>query len=321
MTLIMTIANPRGAHQSSDYQLTALGTGKPVTDEAGSKQLEATFTGLNVQLAFTGVAKVSNRRTIDWLLDELKALPQNSDLQNVCDALARRSAAEMKPLGSSGVLTLVLTAAAAGKPFRVAVISNTLWGEDSPTATDKFDIQVQTIRKPFSLISGYRKSLGVPERQRLKSLARAVDKTPKQILDALAEINVLAAQNGGGYISKGCWVASQFADGDLRRTEMHNVEDHGGSVQQLFAGIDLLDWIKRNFQAAPGQEIRLHPLGGVMAGPGGGVPLPPPEGPPVISRSPDRRSPGSCGRLPASTALRFKSLSSKVSSPLGGMNR
>lgn len=128
----MTIANPRGTHQSSDYQLTALGTGKPVTDEAGSKQLEATFTGLNVQLAFTGVAKVSNRRTIDWLLDELKALPQNSDLQNVCDALARRSAAEMKPLGSSGVLTLVLTAAAAGKPFRVAVISNTLWGENSP---------------------------------------------------------------------------------------------------------------------------------------------------------------------------------------------
>ena len=76
MTLILTTANTQGVYQSSDYQLTAQGTGKIVSDEAGSKQLHATFQRLDIQLAFTGVAMVSGRRTIDWLLAELKALPQ-----------------------------------------------------------------------------------------------------------------------------------------------------------------------------------------------------------------------------------------------------
>lgn len=39
MTLILTIANERGVHQSSDYQLTGPRTGDPITDEAGSKQV------------------------------------------------------------------------------------------------------------------------------------------------------------------------------------------------------------------------------------------------------------------------------------------
>ena len=279
MTLILTIANRRGTFQSSDFQLTAQGTGKPVSDEAGSKQLEATLKGLNVQLAFTGIAKVSNRRTIDWLLGELKALSPDTDLQVICEALARRSAAEMKPLGPNGMLTVVLAAAAVGHPFRIAVVSNTQWSEP-PVAKGGFDVQVHTITKPFGLISGYRKSVSLKGKMRLKALARAVNKTPKQILDALAGINAFAAENSGGYISKGCWVASQYSGGDLRRTELRSIGDKEGSVGHLFSGLDLLEWVGKNFRAAPGEAICIHPLGGVMAGPGGGVPLPPAEGEP-----------------------------------------
>ena len=61
---------------------------------------------------------------------------------------------------------------------------------------------------------------------------------------------------------------------------MRNVGEHEGSVGQVFAGMDMLDWIKKNFRAAPGKKLQLHQLGGVMVGPGGGVPLPPPEGNP-----------------------------------------
>src|SRR5260370_18763082 len=122
MTLILTIANARGVYQSSDYQLTAQGAGTPVSDEAGSKQLQATFLRLNVQLAFTGVAKVSSRRTIDWLFDELKALPLDSDLQRIFDALAKRSAAEMTNLRPRGLLRLVFSAASVGRPFPVGLV-------------------------------------------------------------------------------------------------------------------------------------------------------------------------------------------------------
>ena len=42
----------------------------------------------------------------------------------------------------------------------------------------------------------------------------------------------------------------------------------------------MLQWVKENFQTAPGQEIQLRTLGAVMAGPGGATPLPPPQGEP-----------------------------------------
>ena len=54
VTLILTVANSEGVYQSSDYQLTDERTGAPVSDQAGSKQLEALFRDLHVQLAFTG---------------------------------------------------------------------------------------------------------------------------------------------------------------------------------------------------------------------------------------------------------------------------
>ena len=72
----------------------------------------------------------------------------------------------MKPLTSKGELTLVLTVAEIGQPFRVAVISNT------QTKKTQFDIQVRTVKKPFHLISGYRDAVPKIERHRLKALAR-----------------------------------------------------------------------------------------------------------------------------------------------------
>ena len=54
MTLILTVANSRGVHQSSDYQLTDPNTGAPVSDRAGSKQLEAAFDRLHMQMRLLG---------------------------------------------------------------------------------------------------------------------------------------------------------------------------------------------------------------------------------------------------------------------------
>ena len=284
MTLILTIANSRGVHQSSDYQLTDPDTGAPVSDYAGSKQLEAGFKGLDLQLGFTGIASVgtgsSAQRTIDWLSAELKSLQHDSTLQDICNSLSKRSATAMKPHGLRGVLTLILAVAVVGEPFRVAVISNARWGKHPPQANKHFNIAIHTIKKPFHLISGFRDSVPQVEQHRLMALARAADAPSKEILDVLTAINSVAARNSQGYVSEGCWVTSQIADGRARRSAMRNVGDRAGSIPQLEVGGDLSDLIKKNFRAAPGKEIRLRESVGVIFGPGDGVPLPPPEGDP-----------------------------------------
>lgn len=284
MTLILTVGNVSGVCQSSDYQLTDRATGTPVSDRAGSKQLQAGFRGLDLRLAFTGIAAVgagsASQRTIDWLSAELKALPADSQLQDICEALARRSEAITKPHGLRGVLELVLTIAAVGEPFRVAVISNVDWPKNPPEAKPQFTIQIHTITKPFHLISGCRDSVPTPQQDRLRALAREIDKSTVDVSKALAEINAIAAKHSGGRVSEDCWVTSQIADGRIRRSAGRNVGQHPGDIHAIFGGLDLFEFIRKNFRAAPGQEIRLVQSAGVTAGAGDGTPLPPPTGEP-----------------------------------------
>lgn len=282
MTLILTVANASGVYQSSDYQLTDVATGAPISDRAGSKQLQASFKGLDVRLAFTGIAAVgvgaARQRTVDWLSAELKGLPDDSQLQGACDALANRSVAVASPHGLRGVLTLILTAAAVGEPFRVAVISNVDWRKRPPEAKRTFTIGIHRITKPFHLISGYRDSVPTLQRQRLRALARDTSKSPSHVLDALADINAIAAKHGRGYVSEGCWVTSQVADGRVRRSASRNIGQHRGGIPQVLGGLDLSEWVRKNFRAAPGEEIRIVQSAGAMYGPGDGTPLPPPTG-------------------------------------------
>ncbi|MDO8474896.1 MAG: hypothetical protein Q7W02_01665 [Candidatus Rokubacteria bacterium] len=199
MTLILTVANSRGVYQSSDYQLTDRDTGAPVSDRPGSKQLQAGFKGLHLQLAFTGIAAVggasSAQRTIDWLSAGLKALPHDSKLQDICNSLSKRGTAAMKPHGPRGILTLILAVAVIGESFRVAVISNARWGQQPPRAKNYFDIAIHTIAKPFHLISGFRDCVPRREQHRLKALARAADSPPAEILDALTAIIEFCVSN------------------------------------------------------------------------------------------------------------------------------
>jgi hypothetical protein len=288
MTLILTVANSRGAHQSSDYQLTDALKGTPLSDHAGSKQLSASLKKLHLQLAFTGIASDRTGRTIDWLSAELQKLPSDSTLQDVCNSLVKRGAAAMKPHGPRGVLTLVIVASEIGRPFRVAQVSNADWDQNPPCAKGHFDIWIRSIKRPFYLISGFRSCVSLSGRRHLQSLAKSTNRTPEQIRDALVNINAFAARQSRGYVSEGCWVSSQFADGRRRHFVSQNVGTHDDSIPMLQGGMDIVDFIKKNFRSAPGRELRLIASGGVLAGPGDQTPLPPPEGDPrrfVISGS------------------------------------
>ena len=189
MTLILTIANSSGVYQSSDYQLTDQKTGTPVSDKTGSKQLDASFERLTLQLAFTGVASIGSERTIDWLSAELRALPHKSSIEQICTALADRCTAKMRLHGPRAMLTVVVAAAVLGEPFRVATISNFNWKKYPLQAKDHFTITVKPIRKPFAHIAGYRKAVPKSQQNHLDALSREQDKPVSEILNELAEIN------------------------------------------------------------------------------------------------------------------------------------
>ena len=125
MTLILTVANSSGVYQSSDYQLTALANSQFVSDRAGSKQLTATFKQFKLQLAFTGLAILpgSGLRTIDWLAQEVGSIAADSNLQSICEALKNKSTQILLSGTSRYGLEIVITAAAIGKRFQIAVIS------------------------------------------------------------------------------------------------------------------------------------------------------------------------------------------------------
>jgi hypothetical protein len=235
-------------------------------------------------LAFTGIAAVSAgatyRRTIDWLSGELKALPYDSKLQDICKALAKGSTAFMSPHGLRGVLEIILTVAAVGEPFRIAAISNVDWRKRPPEARPRFIIQIHKVNKHFLLMSGCGDCVPTLERHRLRALARDTNKSPPEVMAALADINAIAAKHSRGYVSEGCWVASQVPDGRVRRSTSRNLGSHQGDIPFLIEGLDLSERIRKNFRAAPGKEIGIVQSAGAMYGPGDAVPLPPPTGEP-----------------------------------------
>lgn len=236
MTLILTLANARGVYQSSDYQLTDAHSGAPVSDDAGSKQVEASFTTVHLGLAFTGIATVgsgsSSRRLVDWLSEELKRLPTDSTIDDICRALAKCGTVAMKPHGPRGVLTLVATFAVVGDRFRVAVISNADWRKHPPQARSAFSVDVHTIKKPFQLISGCREAVPALRRYQLEGLARSAERPSFEIMSELTAINKLAAGRSNGYVSEACWVTSQVANGQspsLGDTERGTTRRHYSS--------------------------------------------------------------------------------------------
>jgi hypothetical protein len=281
MTLILTIANSSAAYQSSDYRLVDRDTLKPVTDLAGTKQLQASFRDFSLRLAFTGIATGTRGRTIDLLSNALKLVPQETQLEELCEALSRKCEDITRAAGNRGVLELVLIASAVAKPFRVAVISNIDW-QSLPLlrANAAYEIRIHPVDKPFVLISGYRDAVPLRQKFRLRALARDEESPPVHIMNALSRINAIAAKNSKGIVSENCWVTSVVADGRIRREAGLNVGQNPGNITSRVGDFDIGEFVRQNFEPAPGKTIRLIQTAGVVLGPGDGTPQAPPEGDP-----------------------------------------
>jgi len=124
MTVILTVGNKRGIYQSSDFQLTEDGTGKFISDEPGSKQLDSEYLALYVKLSLTGVASIGGRKTIYWLADEMKKLEQITNINVICEALVQWGNTKLGSGRNKHGLLLVLAVGEVDRPFRVAEIAN-----------------------------------------------------------------------------------------------------------------------------------------------------------------------------------------------------
>ena len=281
MTLILTIANKNGICQSSDYQLTNSVTGGFMSDKAGSKQIKATFKQMSIDLAFTGIASSGTTKTVDFLTQELQALPDTSTLDEICKALADRCNVMVSPLNTKfRWLTLVLAVETVGKPYRVVVISNTDdWSMKTLKTKNHFEIKVYTVTKPFVLTNGYRRCVSLRTLFKLRALSRKVGNHAEDVESKLAAVNATAAQNSNGYVSEKCWVISQFSEGRMRHNTSKNIDGEGG-VPTIMHGFDITEFVMKNFKDVLGNQPRLLVTAGVVGGPGDGKPMPPPEGEP-----------------------------------------
>jgi hypothetical protein len=260
MTLILTVANSRGVFQSSDFRLTEVRTGGFLSDKAGSKQIAATRSDYQLQLAFTGIASVGAKRTVDWLGDELRSSPADASLEFLCHALAVACRRELKSLAGRHILSIVLLVARLGKPFQVAELTNEQWEGRRSRPSERFEVRIHTVRKPFISVAGCKGCLSREDRMALAALARA-DLPPEEMMDRLAAINAAAAKRSRGLVSEECWTSAFYGDAHTRRSALKDHGSQSGNVGQQFMGIDMAKLLQENLRAAPGEEVRITPLG------------------------------------------------------------
>ena len=187
MTLILTVGNKRGIYQSSDFQLTQEGTGRFVSDEPGSKQLDGAhgaYGTLRAKLSFTGVASIGTRKTINWLIDEVKELEQSTNINDICEALVQRGNTELGSGRNKRGLLLVLAIGEVDWPFRVAEIANV--DPETGAPRKEFKRTILTTDEPFYLVRGSgANSISDDEKRKLEVLSLDTVKSPKQISNEL----------------------------------------------------------------------------------------------------------------------------------------
>ena len=116
MTLLLTAMNTAAIHQSSDYRLTDLSTGKPVEDSAGAKQVSFGGMDFAAQISFTGVASVGGVGIRDLISKVVAPVTRASELQAVVGSLATAGTDAIKNVAlDKRFVTILLAVTQGGK--------------------------------------------------------------------------------------------------------------------------------------------------------------------------------------------------------------
>jgi hypothetical protein len=269
MTLLITVANSRGVHQSSDYRLSD--AGRPVQTENGAKQVSASGQEWTAQISFTGLARDGRGYdTREWLRDTLEAAGSDATLDEVVAAILARGNSALATVQSCDRRLSVVVGAVVGGRSRLFLVSNWESLNAAPAALARPTLEVNEIDlgRPRLLVNGFAGALPAWARKRLFWL-QIHGSAPETLRDAIARANRLAAVNGVPYISEECWVQSLMANG---RSAGKNYGGIAGTPSNInVGGIDLGQFIATEFPAAPGKQLTVLQSVGVR---GGGTPAP-----------------------------------------------
>lgn len=268
MTLLITVANSRGVHLSSDYRLSD--AGRSVQTQNGAKQLSASGQEWTAQISFTGVARDGRGYdTRQWLIDALVSVGTDSSFDEVIAAITSRGNIALATVQSYDKRLTVLVGAVVRSRIRLWLISNWETPTAAPATTPQAAleaIEVDTARGRL-LVNGFAGALPAWARKRLSRL-HTEGAAPETLRDAMARANRTAAANAIHYISEECWVQSLMASG---HSAGKNYGAIAGSPSSIVGGIDLGQFIASEFPAAPGKQLTLLSSVGAQ---GRGTPAP-----------------------------------------------
>jgi hypothetical protein len=265
MTLLLTAMNPVAIHQSSDYRLTDLNSGKAIEDSAGAKQISFGGMDFAAQISFTGVAAVGGLSTRELISKLVASGTKASEIEGIVTRLIEMCTAATKGLPpEKRFLTVLLAVTKEGRLPRVFLLSNAD-RPDGPRLVTPLEILERheiVASSPRTLICGFTDAVSITDRRLLRQLSQSGQPTP-EIQAALAEINKRAAAKSRGWISPECMVGSLLADGTR---SSQNVGSAPGISDAFVGGTNIAEFVKRHFRAAPGKKITLVQSAGRFSG-------------------------------------------------------
>ena len=154
MTLLITVANSRGVHQSSDYRLSDAGRPDREWCQAGYSSGQ----DWAAQISFTGVARDGRGYdTREWLRDTLVAAGTDATLDEVVAAIVGRGNSALATVQSHDRRLSVVVGAVVGGRSRLFLVSNWESPSAAPTALPRPTLEANEIDlgRPRLFVNGF----------------------------------------------------------------------------------------------------------------------------------------------------------------------
>jgi len=219
MTLNITLASSWLMLQSSDMRLTR--NDLPVS-EVAQKLVVLHYKNWSGLLCYSGIAKLTDHDTEQWLSHILTHAPEERTVKDVLNLLVQQGnqwIAKVPP--SIRRHTFTLAAYIDGKP-QLHTISNFHWtgGRQFPQQLAKFRIDSTKPKRPKCIVTGSGKDVIKPEQQRHLEIALASttilsQKNLEQIRHVVAETSLSISRNpqAKNTVGEACIVAHLLPDG------------------------------------------------------------------------------------------------------------
>jgi len=215
MTLNITILTPQIIYQSADYALFDEYAKKPLRMPS-TKAVVVPNSEWTAFITYTGIGRVGNKHTFDYIHDWIHNL-DNQSFEDLVEIIRDRASLWVHSAGYSKEHTFVVAAFVRGVPKAVIVSNFRKWhGSRLPTVNSNFTVStIVAKRRAEVIVTGYEptKAVSRSRRRALQRLAEEYSHDGSRMRRALAEANQEGAHRYPDYISEDCFVYSQDRDG------------------------------------------------------------------------------------------------------------